>query len=140
MKNELRRIHRKVRRCNRCEDFLKNKVLPRSGFPPRDIYKAIIIGAEPGPKAKTLMTPTEYEKHFMPGTKNTNRVRLLFEDLSHDKRGSQAKCLIFCIKGSKNGCFLVLNMPFWAQNCWSKEFLKNTIWLKRSFLGSKSVV
>ncbi len=52
------------------------------------------------------------------------------------ERGSdQAKYLIFYIKSSKNGYFLVLNMPFWVQNCWSKDFLKNTIWLKRSFLG-----
>jgi len=51
-----------------------------------------------------------------------------------------ANYLIFCIKSSENGCFLVLNIPFWVQNCWSKDFYKNTIWLKRSFWGSKSVV
>jgi uracil-DNA glycosylase family 4 len=81
MKNKLRKIHRRIRKCNNCTEILKDKVLPRSGFPPRDFYKVVIIGAEPGPKAKGLMTPTEYEKRFMPGTKNTNRVRLLFEDL-----------------------------------------------------------
>ncbi len=81
MKNKLRNIHRRIRKCNKCKRILKNKVLPRSGFPPRDIYKAVIIGAEPGPRAKGLMTPTEYEKRFMPGTKNKNTVRLLFEDL-----------------------------------------------------------
>ena len=56
-------------------------VLPRSGFPPSDIYEVVIIGAEPGPEAKGVMTPAEYKKKFMPGTKNKNRVRLLFEDL-----------------------------------------------------------
>ena len=52
----------------------------------------------------------------------------------------QAKYLMFFIKRSENGCFLVLNIPFRVQNCWSKDFVKITIWLKRSFLGSKSVV
>ncbi len=32
-----------------------------------------------------------------------------------------AKCLIICKKSSLNGCCLVLNMPFWVQNCKSKE-------------------
>jgi uracil-DNA glycosylase family 4 len=81
MKIKLRKIHRRIRKCKKCEEILKGNVLPRSGFPPRDIYEAVIIGAEPGPKAKGMMTPTEYEKHFMPGTRNTNRVRLLFEDI-----------------------------------------------------------
>jgi len=81
MKNQLRIIHRTVKKCNKCKRILKNRVLPRSGFPSRCIYKAVIIGAEPGPRAKGLMTPTEYEKKFMPGAKNTNTVRYLFEDL-----------------------------------------------------------
>jgi len=62
-------------------DILGKKVLPRSGFPPDNSYKVVVVGAEPGAKAKIMMTPTHYREHFMPGTKNTNRVRLLFEDL-----------------------------------------------------------
>ena len=83
MKTELRKIHTRIRRCKRCVDILGEKVLPRSGFPPDNACKVIIIGAEPGAKAAAIgmMTPTEYKKHFMPGAKNTNRVRLLFEDL-----------------------------------------------------------
>ena len=81
MKNQLRIIHRTVKKCNKCKRILKDRVLPRSGFPSRCIYKAVIIGAEPGPRAKGLMIPTEYEKKFMPGAKNTNTVRYLFEDL-----------------------------------------------------------
>jgi uracil-DNA glycosylase len=61
MKNKLRNIHRRISKCNKCEEILNNLVLPRSGFPPRDIYKALIIGAEPGPKTKGLLTSTEYE-------------------------------------------------------------------------------
>lgn len=65
----------------KCHDILGEKVLPRSGFPPDNGYKAMIVGAEPGPGANRMKTPSEYKKSFMPGTKNTNRVRLLFEDL-----------------------------------------------------------
>ena len=61
--------------------FREKHGFAQAGFPPSDIYEAVIIGAEPGPKAKGLMTPAEYKKQFMPGTKNKNRVRLLFEDL-----------------------------------------------------------
>jgi len=81
MKKDLRKIHQRVRRCKRCVDILGKKVLPRSGFPPDNSYKVVVVGAEPGAKAKVMMTPTHYREHFKPGTKNTNRVRLLFEDL-----------------------------------------------------------
>jgi len=81
MKTELRKIHRRVRNCKKCRDILRKKVLPRSGFPPDNSYKAIIVGAEPGPGANRMKTPSEYKKSFMPGAQNTNRVRLLFEDL-----------------------------------------------------------
>jgi uracil-DNA glycosylase family 4 len=81
MKTDLRKIHRRIRRCKKCVDILGAKVLPRSGFPPDNSYKVVVVGAEPGSKAKGMMTPIDYRKHFMPGTKNTNRVRLLFEDL-----------------------------------------------------------
>jgi uracil-DNA glycosylase family 4 len=115
LKHGLRNIHQRVSRCHKCEETLKDKVLPRSGFPPRDLYKAVIIGAEPGPKAKGLMTPAEYERHFLPGTKNSNRVRLLFEDLesagvdyplffytnavkcpADPKEGESRKCILNC--------------------------------------------
>ena len=81
MKTELRKIHHRIRSCEKCRDILGEKVLPRSGFPPDNGYKAIIVGAEPGPGANRIKTPLEYKKSFMPGTQNTNRVRLLFEDL-----------------------------------------------------------
>jgi len=81
MKNKLRKIHRRIRKCNKCETILKNNIFPRSGFPPGNFYQAVIIGAEPGPRANGMMTPTDYKKHFVPGTRNTNRVRLLFEDM-----------------------------------------------------------
>jgi uracil-DNA glycosylase family 4 len=81
MKTGLKKIHRRIRNCKKCLDILGKKVLPRSGFPPGYSYKAIIVGAEPGPGANRMMTPSKYKKNFMPGTKNTNRIRLLFEDL-----------------------------------------------------------
>jgi uracil-DNA glycosylase family 4 len=81
MKTALRKIHRRIRSCEKCRYVLDEKVLPRSGFPPDNGYKAIIVGAEPGPGANRMMTPSEYQKCFMPGAKNTNTVRLLFEDL-----------------------------------------------------------
>jgi uracil-DNA glycosylase family 4 len=81
MKTELRKIHRRVKNCMKCHDILGEKVLPRSGFPPDNGYKSIIVGAEPGPGAIRMKTPSEYKKSFMPGTQNKNRVRLLFEDL-----------------------------------------------------------
>jgi hypothetical protein len=55
------------------------------------------------------------------------------------RRGSdQAKYLIFCIKSSKNGCFLVLNMPFWVQNGWFKDFKKILFGLNGPFRGQKA--
>jgi uracil-DNA glycosylase family 4 len=115
MKDGLRNIHRKLKRCRKCAVTLNDKVLPRSGFPARDHYKAVMIGAEPGPKAKGVMTPTEYEKYFLPGAKNNNRIRLLFEDLkdvgvdyslffytnavkcpADPKKGQSRKCILNC--------------------------------------------
>ena len=81
MKTELRKIHRRIRNCMKCHDILGEKVLPRSGFPPDNGYKVIMVGAEPGPGAVRMKTPSEYKKSFMPGMQNTNRIRLLFEDL-----------------------------------------------------------
>jgi uracil-DNA glycosylase len=81
MKTALRKIHCRIRNCNRCRDILGEKVLPRSGFPPDNRYRAMIIGPEPGTGATGMMTPSQYMKRFMPGARNYNRVRLLFEDL-----------------------------------------------------------
>ena len=115
MKTELGKVHRRVRNCKKCSDILGKMVLPRSGFPPDNFYKAIIVGAEPGPGANRMRTPSEYKKSFMPGTKNTNRVRLLFEDLqsagidhsiffytnavkcpANPNAGQSKKCIINC--------------------------------------------
>lgn len=83
MKKELRNIHRRIRSCRKCKDTLVDRVLPRSGFPPDDGYKAMIVGAEPGPGANCMKTPSKYKKSFMPDTKNTNSVRLIFKDLQN---------------------------------------------------------
>ena len=41
-------------------------------------------------------------------------------------------------KSSKNGCFLVLNIPFGVQSCWSKDFLKILFGLNGFFEGQKA--
>jgi uracil-DNA glycosylase len=52
MKTDLRKFHRRIRRCKKCVDILGAKVLPRSGFPPDNSYKVVVVGAEPGRKLK----------------------------------------------------------------------------------------
>ena len=48
-----------------------------------------------------------------------------------------AKCLLICKKSFKNDRFLVLNIPFWVQNCRSKIFFELLFSLKGPFCGQK---
>jgi uracil-DNA glycosylase family 4 len=82
MKTALEAIHKEVNSCNKCKRVLGQKNLPRSGFPPSDEYKVIIVGAEPSPSAEGMPQPNEYREGFKPGIKNTNKVRLLFEAIN----------------------------------------------------------
>jgi len=49
----------------------------------------------------------------------------------------QAKCLIFGKKSSEIGCVLVLDIPFWGQNCRSKDSQKIALGLNGPFGDQK---
>jgi hypothetical protein len=50
----------------------------------------------------------------------------------------QAKCLISGNKNSEIGGLLVLNIPFWGQNCGSKDSQKIPLGLNGPFGGQKA--
>lgn len=83
-RESLEEVHKEVWHCRKCAGILEeDQILPRSGFPPKGRYQAVVVGAEPGQRAKDVgrPTPEEYKRFFVPGAGNTNKARLIFEHL-----------------------------------------------------------
>jgi hypothetical protein len=85
-------------------------------------------------KWPTSIWPSVVKKKLLQKIEKLSGIVELGIELGSD----HAKYLIFCIKSSENGCFLVLNILFWVQNCWSKDFLKKYYLLNGPFGGQKA--
>ena len=76
-------IHEDVAACHRCvpSPLSPSQNVRRSGFPAKNRYIAMIVGAEPGPRARGHLSPEDYLLRFTPGYRDRNKARLIFEDL-----------------------------------------------------------
>lgn len=108
MTDTLAAIDREVQGCSKCAAIKNVRVLPRSGFP-EGRYEIMIIGAEPGRRAKRRLTPEEYKAKFVGKSRGSNKAALIITDLegiSSDRIffTNSTKCPAFTAAASRS-CF-----------------------------------
>jgi uracil-DNA glycosylase family 4 len=84
LKESLVSLHREIWDCKKCLGILDaDRIIPRSGFPPKGKYRVVVVGAEPGINAlnEGRIKPENYKALYAPGVGNKNKARLIFEHL-----------------------------------------------------------
>ena len=125
VRESLEEVHKEVWHCRKCAGILEeDQILPRSGFPPKGKYRAVVVGVEPGQGARNVgrLTPEEYKRLFAPDAGNRNTVRLIFKHL-------QAVGADWCEFFYTNSVKCPAKSGSQSRRCWAKcgDYLRRQI-------------